>query len=350
MTVDDRARGGAPPLDVVAFTGGTDVPSARFRVRQFVPALHALGVRVTEWPARRGTYPPAGRWRRPAWAVRTLASRLRDLARVPRGGVTLLQRELVSTLVTLEPLTPRPRVLDVDDAIWIWGGEAFARRLAGLCDRVVCGNAFLAEQFGRWHPRVEVLPTAVDTARFAPGAAADAARAPIVGWSGSASTLPHLHAIERPLAEVLRRHPDARLRVVCDRPPRLPALADRVEFVRWSPDAEVRAIREMSIGLMPLDDTVAARGKCSLKMLLYMACGVPVVVSPVGTNAEVLARGAVGRGARTDDDWVDAVDELLRDSGRRRALGECGREIVEREFSVRALAPRLAAILRDAAG
>lgn len=349
MTVEGRVRGGAAPLDVVAFTGGNDVPSARFRVRQFVPALHELGVRVTEWPARRGAYPPVECWRRPAWAARTLASRLRDLARVPRGGVTLLQRELLATLVTLEPLTPRPRVLDVDDAIWIWGGEAFARRLAGLCDRVVCGNAFLAEQFGRWHRRVDVLPTAVDTARFSPGPA-EFARAPIVGWSGSASTLPLLHAIERPLAEVLRRHPEATLRVVCDRPPRLPALADRVEFVRWSPDGEVRAIQEMSIGLMPLDDSVAARGKCSLKMLLYMACGVPVVVSPVGTNAEVLARGAVGCGARTDDDWVDAVDELLRDPRRRRSLGECGRSVVEREFSVQALAPRLATILRDTAG
>lgn len=350
MSVAHRAHGGAPPLDVVAFTGGHDVPSARFRVRQFVPALHELGVRVTEWPARWGAFPPEERWRRPAWAARTLASRLRDVARVPRGGVTLLQRELVSTLVTLEALTPRPRVLDVDDAIWIWGGEAFARRLAGLCERVVCGNAFLAEQFGRWHRRVDVLPTAVDTTRFSPAATVESARAPIVGWSGSASTLPHLYAIERPLAEVLRRHPDATLRVVCDRPPRLPTLADRVEFVRWSPDAEVRAIREMSIGLMPLDDTVAARGKCSLKMLLYMACGVPVVVSPVGTNGEVLARGAVGSGARTDDDWVDAVDELLRDPQRRRALGEGGRRVVVREFSVQALAPRLAAILRDAAG
>ena len=35
-----------------------------------------------------------------------------------RFDLTLLQREMLSTFVTLERLTKRPRVLDVDDAIW----------------------------------------------------------------------------------------------------------------------------------------------------------------------------------------------------------------------------------------
>lgn len=338
------------PLSVVAFTGGRDVPSARFRVRQFVPALHALQVCLTEIPARHGTYPPVERLRRPAWVLRTLASRLRDLARAPRAALTLLQREMLSTQVTLEPLTRRPRVLDVDDAIWVYGGEAFARRLARLCDLVLCGNAFLAEHFARWHPRVELLPTAVDTVQFTPAATGARDDAPLVGWTGSASTLPYLEAIERPLAEVLRRHPRATLRVVCDRPPHLASLAGRVEFVPWSPAVEVRAIQEMSVGLMPLDDTDAARGKCSLKMLLSMACGVPVVVTPVGANRDVLAAGDVGIGASSDAAWVDAIDALLRDPASARAMGTRGRAVVLERYSVQALAPRLAALLRSAAG
>lgn len=326
------------------------MPSARFRVRQFVPALRALGVCLTELPARHGTYPPEERRDRPAWALRTLASRLRDVACAPRAAVTLLQREMLSTRITLEPFTCRPRVLDVDDAIWVYGGEAFARRLAGLCDLVVCGNAFLAERFARWHRRVELLPTAVDSDQFVPAAPGARDGAPIVGWTGSASTLPYLHAIEQPLAEVLRRHPQATLRVVCDRPPDLPSLAGRVQFVPWSPEVEVRTIQDMTVGLMPLDDTEAARGKCSLKMLLSMACGVPVVVSPVGANRDVLAAGDVGIGACSDRAWIDAIDGLLRDPAGARAMGARGRAVIVERFSVRALAPRLAALLRAAAG
>ena len=343
-------------LSVAAFTGGIDVPSARFRVRQFVAPLRAEGVDVVELPSRAGAYPPSTGLRRVAWAVRNLAARLSDVAgRAARtADVTLLQREFLSTKITLEPLTRRPRVLDVDDAIWFWGGDAFARRLAGLCELVICGNAFLAEQFASWHGRVEVLPTAVDTDRFVPAGAGDGApsgeRPQVLGWSGTRSTLPCLYAIERPLAEVLRRHPRAILRVVCDAPPDLPSLGDRVSYVPWSPDAEVRSLQDLAVGLMPLEDSVATRGKCSLKMLLYMACGVPVVVSPVGANRDVLACGEVGLAATTPDDWVDAIDTLLRAPHRADRCGARGRAIVEERFSVRALAPRLASLLREVAG
>jgi len=339
-----------PPLAVAAFTGGDDVPSARFRVRQYVPSLLAAGIEVSEFPSRTGAYPPPERARRAVWAVRNLSWRLVDLARARGASLSLLQREFVSTTVTFEPLTQRPRVLDVDDAIWVYGGEGFARRLARLCDLVVCGNGFLAEQFARWHGRVEVLPTAVDTERFRPALDSSRADAPVIGWSGTASTLSYLHAIEQPLGEVLRRNPRATLRVVCDRPPDLPSLRGRVAFVRWSPEVEVRSIQDMTVGLMPLDDSVAARGKCSLKMLLYMACGVPVVVSPIGANRDVLSRGEVGFGALSADDWVDALDLILRAPERAREIGARGRAVVEEHFSVQALAPRLATLLRGVAG
>jgi glycosyltransferase involved in cell wall biosynthesis len=348
----DPGGAAAAPLVVAAFSGGVDVPGARFRMRPYVTPLRAYGIELVEYPSRAGQYPPVERSRRPAWAARNLASRLADVRRAHARGaaVSYLQREFLATTVTLERLTPRPRVLDVDDSIWLYGGERFARRLAGLCDVVACGNAFLAEWFARSHRRVELLPTAVDTAHFVPSAAPPDDDAPVIGWSGSASTLHYLHAIERPLAAVLRRHPRARLRVLCDRAPSLASLGERVEFVRWSQDGELRALQGMTVGLMPLDDTVASRGKCSLKMLLYMACGVPAVVSPVGANRDVLACGDdVALTAATDDDWVGALDLLLRDPRRARALGARGRAAVEASYSVRAIAPRLAAILRGAA-
>jgi hypothetical protein len=39
----------------------------------------------------------------------------------------------------------------------------------------------------------------------------------------------------------------------------------RVEFIPWSQENEVRTIQEMSIGVMPLEDTPWARGKCSFQ-------------------------------------------------------------------------------------
>lgn len=332
---------------MAAFTGGRAVPSARFRVRQLVPALRGLGVDVREWPAPLGVFPPRARSLRPVWGVTTLAARLPGIAWSYRADVTLLQREMLSTFATLEPLTKRPRVLDVDDAIFLYRRGRFAERLARACDSVICGNDYLAERFRRWNDHVEVVATAVDTNRYAPAAARPDPQRAVIGWIGTSSNFAYLYQIEGALGRVLRECRGAKLSVVADRAPRFRSLAaDRVEYRRWRPETEVGTLQATTVGIMPLADSSWERGKCSLKMLLYMACEVPVVVSPVGMNAEVLAKGTMGLGASSEDEWVDALVGLLADGGERERMGIVGRRVVREQYSVEMTAPRLAGHLR----
>src|SRR5205807_7501247 len=130
------------------------------------------------------------------------------------------------------------------------------------------------------------------------------------------------------------------LRVVSGEPPVFQNLpGGQVEYIRWTPENDPLSIQGMDIGLMPLDDTVFARGKCSYKMLLYMACGLPVVVSPVGMNAEVLKKGDIGFAASSESDWVEQLNLLLRDPDLRGRMGAMGRQVVVEHYSVEALAP-----------
>lgn len=345
----------SPVLEVAAFTGGHSISSRRFRVEQYIAPLRAQGIDVHEYVSRHGSWPPRARWKRPGWLAASLAERVGAVLTGRRHDVTLLQRELVSTLLTLEPWTRRPRVLDVDDAVWLNGTRAHRNfaRLASMCQGVLAGNAYIAEAVGRWNARVEVLPTAVDTERFVPldPADGDADHGPIIGWSGLYAGSMYLRSIDGALARVLEKHPSARLRVVSDAWPGLRLVPrERIEFIRWSPANEVPTIQQMSVGLMPIDDSEWSKGKCSYKMLLYMACGVPVVVSPYGMNGEVLAQGEIGFGAATEDEWVDKIGSLLSDAGARRAMGVAGRRVVEDHYSLRALAPRMAGFLRSTAG
>src|SRR5208282_35082 len=156
----------------------------------------------------------------------------------------------------------------------------------------------------------------------------------------------YLYAIEPALREVLRNHPEARLRVVSSSPPKFQTLpAEQVEFVPYARQEEAADIQGMTIGIMPLDDSVGSRGKCSFKMLQYMACGLPAVVSPVGMNAEVLRQGEVGFGARNLREWVDGLEMLLKDPDLCAGMGKAGRMVVEQNYSLEVLAPRLAKIL-----
>jgi glycosyltransferase involved in cell wall biosynthesis len=255
---------------------------------------------------------------------------------------------MLSTFATAERLTKPPRILDVDDAIWLLRGGKPAVAVAHLCDIAICGNSFLADFFRRHVARVFVLPTPVNTERYRPVDGTQRA-SEVICWSGTSSGMQFLYQIEPALAVVLGRNADRRLRIISNTPPRFQKLrARQVEFIRWSEDVEVAAIQSAGIGIMPLPDSNWARGKCSYKLLTYMACGLPVVATPVGMNAEVLARGDAGLCPRAPAEWADALEDLLKSPARAAAMGAAGREVAVRDYSLAALASRLAGILQMA--
>lgn len=327
-------------LRVAAFTGGAAAAPARFRVRQYVAPLAECGIILREtWPSL-GAYPPRSRVLRPAWLVGTLAQRLPHLIAARDADVVMLQREMVSTLPSLERLTRRPRLVDIDDSIHLHRGGWAARWLAGLADLVVVGNSWLAEVWRKWNPAVEILPTAVDTDRYR---ATSPPEQPSIGWIGSAGNLGYLAAVAPALAEVVRRFPGTEVAVCCNRPP--PALGVPVRYVPWSENVEADFLQSIGIGIMPLRDGPWERGKCSFKMLQYMAAGRPCVVSPVGMNSQLLAEAELGLSARSIEEWTGALCGLLADRDAAARMGLAGRAVAMR-YSVAALAPRFAELLR----
>lgn len=334
-------------LSIAAFTQGETVPSARFRVRQLIKPLAKQGVTLQEYPSVVGSYPPADTLSRIGWAPRVLWERASAVRSARSHQVALFQREMVSTLATVERLWDKPAVLDLDDAVWLKQRFHSIDRLARWAENIICGNAFIAEHFAG-ASRTWVLPTAVDTDRFVP--LAHSRQEPTLVWSGSSSGLPYLYDLLPALHRVMNELPAVRLRIVSDVVPALPGLSgERIEFVRWSPDVEVSALQSASVGLMPMPDTPWTRGKCSFKMLTYMACGLPVVVSPWGMNAEVLGLGTVGFGARTLDEWTSALLQLLREPDQARAAGRTGCKIVAEHYSVAKIVPQLVQILKSVA-
>lgn len=326
---------------VAAFTGGTKAPSARFRVRQYIPVLAQHGVEVIEFGPSLGSYPPEKRWQRPGWGIGALAQRVPQICAGWAADITLLHREMVSTLYTLEGLTHRPRVVDVDDAIHLFRDGWAAKRLAERADMIVVGNNWLAEAWGRWNARVEILPTPVDTGSYH---VKPLPEAPCIGWIGSFGNLRYLEDIAPALTEVIRRFPAVSIAVCSERPPRLPGLP--VRYVPWSPAVEDEFLGSLTIGIMPLSDGPWERGKCSFKMLQYMAAGRPCVASPVGMNKDILAQAEFGFPATTHAEWVDALSRILDDRCGAEKLGAAGRHLVEVKYSLNVLAPRLAQLIR----
>src|SRR5262249_47338376 len=247
-----------------------------------------------------------------------------------------------------------PLVFDFDDAIYmadISGASAWSRTLKSkgkteaicrLSRHVTVGNEFLAEFARRHAAAVTVVPTTIDTDLYEVRPRRENAR-PIVGWSGSATILPYLRALA-PALQRLSERQEFELRVIGGE--------TRVENVPvyckpWRADTEVEDIGGFDVGLMPLAEDEWSRGKCGLKALQYMALGIPPVVSPVGVNARIVRDGINGFHARTEDEWVDRIAQLLSDESLRRRMGTEARRTVEQSYSHRVHVPRIARVLRE---
>ena len=115
----------------------------------------------------------------------------------------------------------------------------------------------------------------------------------------------------------------------------------------WDEATEVDMLQQLDAGIMPLPDSPWERGKCGFKLIQYMACGLPVVASPVGVNREIVEQGVNGFFASTPEEWEQALRTLLLDTILRERMGQAGRKKVEERYSLQMTGPRLAALLKS---
>jgi glycosyltransferase involved in cell wall biosynthesis len=232
-------------------------------------------------------------------------------------------------------------VYDFDDALYaddrggihrFFGESAAWARAVAAADLVIAGNSTLAEAAGRLNPSVEVIPSCVDPAAYGQKRNYEVGESPRLIWLGSPSTERHLEALAPALLQV-HRLTGARVVLISSGERPLGELDAIVDRVTWQGPRTDALLSTADCGLMPLADTPFTRGKCAYKLLQYGAAGLPVVASPVGVNAEVLAK-LEGLAAVELDDWVEAIVALLREPvGVRRARGSAARRAVEEHYS-----------------
>lgn len=352
-------------IKVAALTSGRDVPSSRFRIRQYRDVLAAHGVEVAEYcpPVSQMIQLPGrlGEMRRrhllPWLAIQTAVnvfSRIPALIGARNADVAWINRSIIPGLDESVFLLPRPRVLDVDDAIWLTDprGKRAAAHLAARVDGVVAGNEYLASWYREYNDNVFVVPTAVDTAKYCPAQETTRSHVPrvTIGWIGTDGNFPNLELVKPTIYRILEERRDIRVLIVANRSPRGWRFdQERLVFHTWTAEREVKDLQDMDIGIMPLYDNEWTRGKCSFKMLQYLAVGIPVVVSPVGMNRTVLGGADIGFAASTEEEWMSSLLALCDDPKLRIWKGHNARALVERIYSKDSVAAKLAAILRDIA-
>lgn len=247
----------------------------------------------------------------------------------------------------------RKIIYDFDDAIM------YSTRKSGLCclsrqrrfrrsvklaDLVIAGNSYLAEHAQKFNPRVEVLPTGLDTSAYKVETKPENDGKIRLVWIGSKSTLRYLAQIKPVLEEIGAKFDNIILRIICDEFFSLQNM--RVEKQQWHKDTEAVDLITSDIGLAPLPDDQFTRGKCGFKILQYAAAKLPVVASPVGVNAEYVHDGVTGFHAINISQWIDKISELIENAELRKRMGQEGNVQVQR-FDLKILAKQLVDMIRE---
>jgi len=205
---------------------------------------------------------------------------------------------------------------------------------------VVAGNSYLADHVRLHNKSVTVIPTPVDTRRFSQRAAAPRNDRFTIGWVGAGEQhLEHLRLLLEPLLQVSAHHPISTRIIGMIGSGSINALFSPYDALHYRPtdflpeEELIEEIKRFDVGVMPLTDNAWTRGKCGYKTLLYMACGVPSIASPVGVNRDIIDHGVNGFLATTAGEWATAIEFLITHPAECARIGEAGRKTIEQRFS-----------------
>ncbi|HEU0044528.1 glycosyltransferase [Sphingomonas sp.] len=338
----------------------------RLKYEQYVDDWRAAGWDVTLSPFMDlalwdVVYQPGHLVAKVTGTIKGVLRRWRDIFRVRRYdavyvyihvspiGTTLLER-LVRRLAKRLVYDIEDNILDrpgagpsINPITRMVRSPAKPRVLTVAADEVITASPFLVEPCRALnrHGRCTMIPPSVDTELFVPGRR-DPARIPVIGWTGTFSSEPYLDLL-RPVLQRLAREVDYKLRVIGNFDYALPGVD--LEVVRWTRQNEVADMQAIDIGLYPLPDDDWIRGKAGLKVIQYMAFGIPSVSSNVGTAPLQVRHGETGFLADTDEDWFTMLAMLVRDPALRAQIGVAARTEAVRLYGRHAVAGQYRAVL-----
>jgi glycosyltransferase involved in cell wall biosynthesis len=316
-------------MQLVALVKDPGHVCCRYRLSAFRPFLEAAGHELVlkTWP-------------------RSWLSHFSWQRHLGDAHAVIVQRKLPPSwqLALLRRASPR-LLFDFDDALFL--RDSFAtkqgpsasrtrgfRAMVRACDAVVAGNAYLQSHAALWASpeRIHLVKTCVDVGRYPTAEHVRSGAGAQLAWIGSPSTIRGLERIRPLLEQIGKQVPGIALKIICNRFLKLDQLAT-IEC-RWTEATEAVELAAADIGISWLPDDLWSQGKCTLKVLQYMAAGLPVVANPVGMHQELVRHGENGFLAATAHEWVAAIRRLAQDPELRRRMGAIGRRRVQRDFSV----------------
>jgi len=73
-------------------------------------------------------------------------------------------------------------------------------------------------------------------------------------------------------------------------------------------------------------------GKYALKVFKYMAAKLPAISSNVGVNSEVIHAGRTGYLVSTNEEWLNAIDQLSTNTEKQNSMGLAAQKQIKEHY------------------
>lgn len=341
-------------------------PSQRYRFEQYLNYFKTQGFdwELSEIISEKddAVFYGSGHYFKKAFIIlRSFLIRWKDLRRAKQFDVVFIQREalLIGSSFFEKKLYMRNKVIfDFDDSIWLLDTSPKNKKFEFLknpdktkiniqhAHAVIAGNSFLASYAKQFNKTTFIIPTTIDTDFHCPKPELRNGSKVVIGWSGSISTMKHFELAIPALKQLQQKYPgQLEIHVIGQGSYSHPELD--IISKNWNATSEVHDLNCLDIGIMPLPDDEWVKGKCGLKGLSYMACGVATVMSHVGVNPEIITHGRNGFLASDTAEWVEHLSTLIENPELRLQLGQAGRQTVVEKYSVEANKHHYMAVLNS---
>ncbi len=245
-----------------------------------------------------------------------------------------LARDFIRRLLRRNPNL----VFDYDDAVFL-ESEDNTNFILTNSKIVIAGNQYLKDYANKFNKNVTVIPSSIPLNKF------DAYREEkqniinskvVIGWIGSQSTLHHIEIL-KDIFNILGEKYPLQLRLIGIGNAKCPIVDEgRLEIITvpyYDEEDMINYVFSFNIGINPLKGNRFAHGKTSLKTLIYMAAGLPVVSSPIGGHLEVIEDGLNGFFASTSGEWLERLALLIENSFLRKEMGKTGLSLVREKYA-----------------
>jgi len=323
-------------VHILFITHESNSPSARWRVLQLLPYLEKEGIHFERYVLPNN---PLRRY--------FLFKRARLFS------VTFLQKRLISRFwLKLLRKHSKKLIYEFDDAVFL---DSKTLRLSQTrnkrfqqtvkaADCCITTNNYLATYARKFCWNVKILPNAVDLSRWKIKSAKKTEQITI-GFIGSGSTAEYLLPLAEKFSFLCELYPQIKFKIISDKPIKLKGV--RTEYKPFNPKTEVEDVHSFDIGIAPYPENAWTMGKFPVKVLTYMACGLPVIASDVTSVKKIIQDGESGLLARTKEDWERKIALLIESPGLQTKLGINARKRVENIYSLDKVAKGYVSVLQS---